>query len=122
MTKRPRSLIFAVDERPNNASLAVLALQHAALSAVFLVYAAVVAKGAGFNLVQQQAMVVGTLLSCGIGAMIQVSRDTQFYELTRHPVLRGSCKRKLLPAGALTPRSQSAPAKGSGMPGVMVSF
>jgi hypothetical protein len=51
-----------------------------------------------------------------------MSRDTQIYELTRHPVLRGPCKRKLPPAGALTPRSQSAPAKGSGMPGVMVSF
>ena len=71
MTKRPRSLMFAVDERPDSASLTVLAVQHAALSALFLVYAAVVAKGAGFNLVQQQAMVVGTLLSCGIGAMIQ---------------------------------------------------
>jgi hypothetical protein len=51
-----------------------------------------------------------------------LSRDTQIYELTRHPVLRGPCKRKLPPAGALTPRSQSAPAKGSGMPGVVVSF
>lgn len=48
--------------------------------------------------------------------------DTQFYELRRHPVLRGPFKRKLPPAGALTPRSQSAPAKGSGMPGVMISF
>ena len=52
----------------------------------------------------------------------RVSRDTQIYELTRHPVLRGPSKRKLPPAGALTHRSQSAPAKGSGMPGVMVSF
>ena len=51
-----------------------------------------------------------------------VSRDTQIYELTRHPVLRGRSKRKLPPAGALTLRSQSAPAKGSGMPGVVVSF
>jgi hypothetical protein len=55
-------------------------------------------------------------------AKLHVSRDTQFYELRRHPVLRGPCKRKLPPAGALTPRSQSAPAKGSGMPSVMVSF
>jgi len=53
---------------------------------------------------------------------IGLSRDTQIYELTRHPVLRGPCKRKLPPAGALTLRSQSAPAKGSGMPGVVVSF
>ena len=53
---------------------------------------------------------------------VRMSRDTQFYELTRHPVLRGSSKRKLPPAGALTLRSQSAPAKGSGMPGVVVSF
>ena len=51
-----------------------------------------------------------------------LSRDTQIYELRRHPVLRGPYKRKLPPAGALTPRSQSAPAKGSGMLGVIVSF
>ena len=57
-----------------------------------------------------------------MGPLPQMSRDTQIYELTRHPVLRGPCKRKLPPAGALTPRSQSAPAKGSGMPGVVVSF
>lgn len=63
--------MFAVNERPGNGSLAVLALQHATLSAVFLVYAAIVAKGAGFDLAQQQAMMAGTLLSCGIGAMIQ---------------------------------------------------
>jgi len=43
-------------------------------------------------------------------------------ELTRHSVLRGPSKRKPPPAGALTLRSQSAPAKFSGMPGVVVSL
>jgi len=46
----------------------------------------------------------------------QLSRDTQIYELTRHPVLRGPCKRKLPPAGALTPRSQGAPAFDTAVP------
>jgi len=69
--KRPRNLVYAVNERPPSASLLVLGLQHAALSIVFLVYAAMVAKGAGFTLEQQQAMVVGTLLACGVGAIIQ---------------------------------------------------
>lgn len=71
MVKRSRSLSFGVDERPGGASIAVLALQHAALSVVFLVYAAAVAKSAGFTFAQQQAMVVGTLVSCGLGAIIQ---------------------------------------------------
>ena len=62
------------------------------------------------------------LLSLFYRMSMLLSRDTQIYELTRHPVLRGRSKRKLPPAGALTLRSQSAPAKGSGMPGVVVSF
>lgn len=69
--KRPRNLVFAVGERPPTGSVLVLGLQHAALSVVFLVYAAMVAKGAGFSLAQQQGMVVGTLLACGIGALVQ---------------------------------------------------
>jgi xanthine/uracil permease len=69
--KRPRNLVYAVNERPPTAPMLVLGLQHAALSIVFLVYAAMVAKGAGFTLEQQQGMVVGTLLACGIGAILQ---------------------------------------------------
>lgn len=69
--KRPRNLVYAVGERPPTSSILVLGFQHAALSIVFLVYAAMVAKGAGFTLAQQQAMVVGTLLACGIGAVVQ---------------------------------------------------
>lgn len=71
--KRPRSLIFAVNERPDPASTLVLGLQHAALSIVFLVYAAMVAKGAGLTLAEQQGMVVGTLFACGVGAIIQAA-------------------------------------------------
>jgi xanthine permease XanP len=69
--KRPRSLLFAANERPPAGSVLVLGLQHAALSIVFLVYAAMVAKGAGFSMAQQQGMVVGTLLACGGGAIVQ---------------------------------------------------
>lgn len=69
--KRPRNLVYAVGERPPAGSMLVPGLQHAALSIVFLVYAAMVAKGAGFTLAQQQGMVVGTLLACGIGAIVQ---------------------------------------------------
>lgn len=69
--KRPRNLMFAVDERPPMPSILVLGLQHAALSIVFLVYAAMVAKGAGLSLAEQQGMVVGTLFACGVGALLQ---------------------------------------------------
>lgn len=69
--KRPRSLIFAAGETPALSSILVLGLQHAALSIVFLVYAAMVAKGAGFSLAEQQGMVMGTLFACGVGAILQ---------------------------------------------------
>ncbi len=69
--KRPRNLIFALNERPALPSTLVLGLQHAALSIVFLVYAAMVAKGAGLSLAEQQGMVVGTLFACGVGALLQ---------------------------------------------------
>lgn len=71
MPKKPRNLIFGREERPKLGSTAVLALQHAALSILFLVYAALIAKGAGFDASQQQALLAGTLISCGIGAVLQ---------------------------------------------------
>lgn len=71
VAKRPRNLLFARDERPPAGSILLLALQHAALSVLFLVYAAMVAKGAGFTQAQQQGLLVGTLISCGIGAVLQ---------------------------------------------------
>jgi xanthine permease XanP len=77
MSKRPRSIQFARDEVPAAASIGILALQHAALPALFLIYAAMIAKGAGFNASEQQVLLVGTLLSCGIGAVIQAAFSRQ---------------------------------------------
>ncbi|MGA1344295.1 MAG: solute carrier family 23 protein [Hyphomonas sp.] len=73
MSKRPRNLVFARDERPGLPSIVVLAFQHAALSVVFLIYAAMVAKGAGFTPPQQQALLVGSLIACGLGAIMQAA-------------------------------------------------
>lgn len=71
MSKRPRNLVFAREERPQLSSILVLALQHAALSVLFLIYAVMIAKGAGFTPPQQQALLVGTLLACGLAAVVQ---------------------------------------------------
>jgi xanthine permease XanP len=71
LSKRPRHLLFARDEQPPRRSILGLALQHSALSIVFLFYAVVIAKGAGFTPLEQQSLLVGTLLACGIGAMLQ---------------------------------------------------
>jgi xanthine/uracil permease len=73
MSKRPRNLVFARDERPRPPSIVVLAFQHAALSVLFLIYAAMVAKGAGFTPPQQQALLVGSLIACGLGAIVQAA-------------------------------------------------
>ena len=72
--KRPRSLIYANGERPPATALATLGLQHAALSVVLLIYAVLIGKGAGLAPDEQQALVTGTLLACGIGALLQASR------------------------------------------------
>jgi xanthine permease XanP len=71
MSKRPRNLIFARDEHPPRREIALLAVQHAVLCVVFLFYAVIIAKGAGFTHLQQQSLLVGTLLACGIGAIVQ---------------------------------------------------
>ena len=70
MSKRPKSLVMGAGERPPNVAVAVLTLQHAALALVFLVYAVLIGKGAGFTSAQQQALVNGTLLACGLGAVL----------------------------------------------------
>lgn len=72
--KRPRTLIYANDERPPAVALAILGLQHAALSVVLLIYAVLIGKGAGLAADEQQALVTGTLLACGIGALLQANR------------------------------------------------
>ena len=71
MSKRPRNLVYAREERPHASSIVVLALQHAVLSILFLIYMGLVAKGAGFTPPEQQALLVGTLLACGLGAIMQ---------------------------------------------------
>jgi xanthine permease XanP len=86
MNKRPHSIQFSRDERPPAATIALLALQHAALPALFLIYAAMIAKGAGFSALEQQALMVGTLLSCGIGAVIQAAFSRQASGLLVMPI------------------------------------
>lgn len=73
MSIRPRNLTYARDEHPRLPSTIVLALQHAALSILFLIYAAMVARGAGFTLLQEQALLVGTLVTCGLCAILQAA-------------------------------------------------
>lgn len=73
MAKRPKNLIYANAERPLLHTLLVLALQHAALSVIFLIYAVLVAKGVGLATEQQQSLVTATLLACGSGAILQAA-------------------------------------------------
>lgn len=86
MSRRPRNIQFSRDERPPAASIGLLAFQHAALSALFLIYAAMIAKGAGFSAIEQQSLLVGTLLSCGIGAFIQAAFPRQASGLLVIPI------------------------------------
>lgn len=73
MSKRPRHLLFARDEQPPIRSIIPLAVQHVVPPIVFLFYAVIVAQSAGFTAPQQQTMLVGTLLACGIGAMFHAA-------------------------------------------------
>jgi xanthine/uracil permease len=65
--------MFARNERPAFAPVVLLAAQHAALSILFLVYMVLIAKSAGFDSDQQKALLAGTLVSCGIGALLQAA-------------------------------------------------
>jgi NCS2 family nucleobase:cation symporter-2 len=71
LTKRPTDLIYAVDETPPLARLALLGAQHAALLAVYLVLIVIVAKTGGASHAETVSAVSLGMIASAIGTVLQ---------------------------------------------------
>lgn len=71
MPTRPTNLLFANDETPPPFSIGVLALQHAAVVLINLVYLVIIAKALSLSNEDEFAFLSTTLLVCGISTVIQ---------------------------------------------------
>jgi len=69
--RQPNTLIYRRLDRPPPATLAVLALQHAALIAIFLIVAVSVARLAGVPSAEGRNFLALTMLAGGVGAILQ---------------------------------------------------
>jgi NCS2 family nucleobase:cation symporter-2 len=76
--ERPPGLIYWVDERPPNAVLAVLAVQHIFLMSSTLVLPVVLIGEIGGGFEQIRAVVAFTMIACGFGTIVQAVRVRGF--------------------------------------------
>src|SRR6266571_4062998 len=74
MAKRPRGLIYWVDEKPPAFELAVLAVQHIFLMSSTLVLPVVLVTEIGGDFDQVRAVVALTMIACGLGTIVQAMR------------------------------------------------
>ena len=74
MPSKPEGLIYGVDDRPPWAVTALLALQHIFLMSSSLVLPVVLIAELGGGPQQVRAVVALTMISCGIGTILQASR------------------------------------------------
>ena len=71
---RPAGLTYWVDERPPNATLGLLAIQHIFLMSSTLVLPIVLVNEIGGDFREVAAVVALTMISCGIGTILQALR------------------------------------------------
>lgn len=69
--RRPEGLIYWVNERPPNSVLALLAVQHIFLMSSTLVLPVVLIGELGGSFEQIRGVVAFTMISCGIGTIVQ---------------------------------------------------
>ncbi len=74
MAARPANLIYGVDDVPPPQVLLLLALQHIFLMSSTLVLPIVLVTEISGNFVQTSAVVALTMISCGIGTVLQACR------------------------------------------------
>ena len=74
MTKRPKDLIYAVDERPPWPTLLLLGLQYAGLMAIYLVMIVIVFKAAGAPHWQTVSAVSLGMVALAISTTLQALR------------------------------------------------
>jgi xanthine permease XanP len=74
MAKKPAGLIYGVEDRPPLPTLALLAVQHIFLMSSTLVLPIVLVTEIGGDFKQVTAVVALTMISCGIGTILQAMR------------------------------------------------
>jgi len=75
MPKRPANLVYGVDDRPTLGVLALLGAQHVFLMSSTLVLPVVLVSEIGGSFDQVQAVVALTMISCGLGTILQAFKS-----------------------------------------------
>lgn len=72
--RKPDRLKYGVDERPPTSEFAVLALQHAVLALMFMIYPVAAAQAIGFSAEQTGALVCGCIAAVAVATLLQYLR------------------------------------------------
>jgi len=72
--RKPDRLKYGVDDRPPPSELAVLALQHAVLALMFMIYPVAAAQAIGLSAEQTGSLVSGCIASIAVATMLQYLR------------------------------------------------
>jgi len=78
MPRRPPGLIYAVDERPPALTLCLLAIQHIFLMSSTLVLPVVLVSEIGGRFEEVRGIVALSMISCGVGTIVQAMRVRGF--------------------------------------------
>ena len=74
MPRRPQGLIYAVDERPPAFTLFILGVQHIFLMSSTLVLPVVLVSEIGGSFEEVRGVVALSMISCGVGTIVQAMR------------------------------------------------
>lgn len=74
MARKPSKLTYGVEDRPPLASAAVLALQHAGLALMFMIYPVVAAQEIGLDATGVTTMVTASIVGIGLATLLQSFR------------------------------------------------
>jgi len=71
MARKPSNILYSVDETPPISTMVILAIQHAALALLFVVYPLVAAHEAGLDFGQTQILITGCIIFMGLATILQ---------------------------------------------------
>lgn len=71
MARKPSNILYGVNETPPISTMVILAIQHAALALLFVVYPLVAAAEAGLSFDQTQILITGCIIFMGLATILQ---------------------------------------------------
>lgn len=74
MARKPERLSFGVEQKPPAAAILILALQHAGLALMFVIYPLVAAQALGFSAAETGMLVRTTILAMAVATLLQILR------------------------------------------------